>query len=203
MQIDPSQQALQENYKLLIGSILPRPIAFVSTCSKNGIANLAPFSFFTGITADPPTVCFSILHRFSDGKEKDTLQNIRETKEFVINSVSMDIVEKVNNCAVEFAPEINEFAECGFTQIQGERVNVARVAEAAISMECELLQLIDIGNPGAGGGTLVIGEVKLFHIQSDLLDKGRINTAKMKSVGRLAGSDYIEVKEFFNVQRKH
>ena len=94
MIIDPSQQDLLANYKLIIGSVLPRPIAFVSTISPDGTHNLAPFSFFTGATAKPPTVCFVPLRRFSDGQEKDTLRNIRATNEFVVNVVSEDIVEQ-------------------------------------------------------------------------------------------------------------
>lgn len=202
MIIDPSQQDLVANYKLIIGSILPRPIAFVSTANPQGAPNLAPFSFFTGVTADPPTVCFAPMRRFSDGQEKDTLQNIRLTGEFVVNVVTESIVEQANDTAVEFPPGVSEFEKTGLTPVACEAVGVPRVAESPISMECRLLQIVDVGNPGAGGGSLVIGEVLRFHVADELIENGRIDTGALQPVGRLAGAEFTTLGRRFALERK-
>ena len=151
MLIDPRKQTFKENYKLMIGSIVPRPIAFVSTISKNGIYNLAPFSFFTGITSDPPTVCFSPTRRGTDGEAKDTLKNIRETGEFVINIVNENIVSQMNETATEFPPDIDEFKESGLTAVPAKIVSPPLVKESPISFECKRLQVLEIGKAQAGG----------------------------------------------------
>lgn len=202
MIIDPSKQDLVANYKLIIGSVLPRPIAFVSTVNAEGSSNLAPFSFFTGATAKPPTVCFVPLRRFSDGQEKDTLRNIRATGEFVVNVVTEDIVEQANDAAMEFPPEISEFSEVGLTPVDCEVVAAPRVLESPISMECKLLQIVDIGEAEPGGGSIVIGEVVRFHVDDALLDSGRIDTTALKPVGRLAGAEFTTLGRRFSLERK-
>ena len=202
MIIDPSQQDRTANYKLIIGSILPRPIAFVSTSDAQGTPNLAPFSFFTGVAADPPTVCFAPLRRFSDGQEKDTLQNIRLTGEFVINVVTEEIVEQANDCAVEYPPKVSEFEKAGLTPVACEVVAAPRVQESPISMECKLVQIFDVGADGPGGGSLVIGEVVRFHVADELLDGGRIDTEALNPVGRLAGAEFTTLGRRFSLERK-
>ncbi len=202
MTIDPKKQSYKENYKLMIGSIVPRPIAFVSTVSGAGIYNVAPFSFFTGITSKPPTVCFAPTRRGTDGAVKDTLQNIRDTGAFVINIVNEDIVEAMNNAATEFPPEYDEFSETGLTPAASERVAAPRVAESPINMECTLMHELEIGPAEPGGGFLVIGEIVLFHIRDDLLRNGRIDTAGLNPVGRLAGAEYTKLGERFTLTRK-
>lgn len=202
MIIDPSKQDLRANYKLLIGAVLPRPIAFVSTADADGNPNLAPFSFFTGATPAPPTVVFAPLRRFSDGQEKDTLRNIRATGEFVVNVVTEDIVELANDTAVEFAPGVSEFAETGLTPVPCEVVKAPRVGESPISMECRLIQVVDLGPEAAGGGSLVIGEVLRFHVRDDLIEDGRIDTEALHPVGRLAGSEYTTLGRRFTLERK-
>lgn len=202
MIIDPKKQTFKENYKLMIGSILPRPIAFVSTVSEEGINNIAPFSFFTGITSDPPTICFAPTRRGTDGLEKDTLVNIRKTKQFVINVVSEDIVEAMNDTATEFAPEIDEFEQTGLTASPAQIVKAPLLKESKISFECELMQVVEIGPAQAGGGFLVIGEIKLFHVDDTLLKNGRIDTGLLNPVGRLAGAEYTKLGERFTLKRK-
>ncbi len=202
MIIDPSKQDLRANYKLLIGSVLPRPIAFVSTVNEDGVPNLAPFSFFTGATPSPPTVVFAPLRRFSDGQEKDTLCNIRATGEFVVNIVDEDLVERANDTAVEFAPGVSEFAETGLTPAKSEAVTPPRVAESPISMECRLIQIVELGPEAAGGGSLVIGEVLRFHVRDDLIEDGRIDTEALAPVGRLAGAEYTTLGRRFTLERK-
>jgi len=202
MIIDPKKQTYKENYKLMIGSILPRPIAFVSSVSKDGRYNLAPFSFFTGITSDPPTICFCPTRRGTDGERKDTLSNIEATGEFVVNIVSEEIAEPMNDCATEFPPEIDEFEQSGLTPIKAEVVKAPMVKESPIHFECKLYQIIEIGKPQAGGGFLVIGEIVMFHVADELLENGRIDTGKLRPIGRLAGAEYTKLGERFKLIRK-
>ena len=185
MIIDPKNQPFKDNYKLLIGSILPRPIAFVSTISGDGIFNVAPFSLFTAISSQPPTIAFAPNRRGTDGTTKDTLNNIKETKEFVVNMVTEEIIEAVNNAASDFPPQVDEFAEIGLTATPAQMVKAPLVAESPIHFECKLYDIIEIGPAGPGGGALVIGEVVLFHVDDDLLSQGRIDTGKLKPVASL------------------
>ncbi len=202
MIIDPQQQDLRANYKLLIGSIVPRPIAFVSTINAGGIANVAPFSFFTGATPAPPTVVFAPLRRFSDGAEKDTLRNIRANGEFVVNGVPETLVEDANAAATEFPPEVSEFSEVGLTPAPSIVVKPPRVGESPINLECRLVQIVELGPAAAGGGALVIGEVVRFHLRDDLVDNGRIAIDRWNPVGRLAGAEYTTIGRRFTLERK-
>lgn len=187
--IFPESLAWQDVYKLLIGSILPRPIAFVSTIDESGNANLAPFSFFTGICADPFLICFAPMRRGTDGTKKDTLNNIESTKEFVVNIVSEEMAEQMNDTAIEYPADIDEFQAVSLTKEPAVTVKPPRVKESKVHLECELYQLLHFGEqPGAG--SLVIGKVKLVHIDESLYYAGKINTEKLKPIGRLAGNMY-------------
>jgi flavin reductase (DIM6/NTAB) family NADH-FMN oxidoreductase RutF len=199
--IDPSKQSQKDNYKMLIGSVLPRPIAFVSTLSRDGIANVAPYSFFTAVSSKPPYICFSPNRRGTDGSTKDTLNNILDQGDFVVNIVSEDIIEKVNNAATEFPPTISEFDAVGLTPVPSNLVSAPRVRESLIHFECRLHKVVEVGPKGPGGGAVVIGEVVLFHVADDLLKDGRIDIHKLKPVGRLAGLDYAKLGEIFSLQR--
>jgi flavin reductase (DIM6/NTAB) family NADH-FMN oxidoreductase RutF len=202
MEVNPASLEWKDAYKLLVGSILPRPIAFVSTVDENGIANAAPFSFFTAICADPMLVCFSPMRRGTDGEKKDTLVNIEKTKEFVINIVSEDFVEKMNECAKELPSEIDEFEFSGLSKLDSVCVKAPRIAESKVQLECELFEALDFGsNPGAG--SLVIGKVVHVHIQDELYDQGRIITEKLLPVGRMAGQSYTKpLADTFELIRK-
>lgn len=202
MIINPKEQSYQENYKLLIGSIVPRPIAFVSTVSKAGIYNLAPFSFFTGVTSDPPTILFCPTRKGKEGDRKDTLANIQDTGEFVINIVTEEIAEPMNDCATEFPHGVDEFKESGLTAIAAQMVKAPLVKESPIHFECKLNQIVEIGKAQPGGGFIVIGEVVLFHIADALYQNGRISTELLKPVGRLAGAQYSKLGEQFTLIRK-
>jgi len=202
MIIDPKNQPFRDNYKLMIGSILPRPIAFVSSISKNGIHNLAAYSFFNGITSNPPSICFAPTRKSIDGSKKDTLINIEETREFVVNIVTEDIVKPMNDTAPEFPPEISEFEEVGLTPLESNIVKAPRVKESPINMECKLLQVVEVGPAEPGGGFLVIGEIVLFHIKDKLLSNGRIDTGLLRPVGRLAGTEYTTLGKRFSLSRK-
>ena len=149
---DPAEHSFSETHKLMIGSIVPRPIALVSTTSKDGINNLAPFSYFNGVCSKPPTIMFAPARRGWDGKEKDTLINIRDTKEFSINVVSEDIGEKMVICSTDFKNEIDEFAKSGLSPIPSKKITPPIVLESKISLECKLNQIVQIGEDDAGSG---------------------------------------------------
>jgi flavin reductase (DIM6/NTAB) family NADH-FMN oxidoreductase RutF len=181
-------------YKLLIGSIVPRAIAWVSTLSRDGVANLAPISFFTGVGRQPPVVSLS-LQPLSDGVTlKDTFINIRDTGEFVTNLVTLPQADQMHRTAHEFASDADEFAEVGLEKAASEIVRPPRIREAPIAFECVLERIIRSGDLG---DHVVWGEVVRFHIRDDLyLERGRIDTAALPAVGRLA-AEYTLVNNVF------
>jgi len=197
MIVDPASVPGVECYKLLIGSIVPRPIAFVSTISTDGVYNLAPFSFFNAICGEPPAVCFSPTHR---NPPKDTLANVRATREFVVNIVSEDIAEKMNLCSGEYAPVVDEFTVSGLTPVASDLVGPPRVGESRVSMECKLLQIVDISTRPMGG-SLVIGEVIRFHIDDAIIDHFRIDPDKLRAIGRMGGTEYARTRDRFEMIR--
>jgi flavin reductase (DIM6/NTAB) family NADH-FMN oxidoreductase RutF len=199
MTIDPKVTEPANIYKVMVGSIIPRPIAFVSTISREGILNLAPFSFFTGASANPPVVCFSPM-RNVDGVRKDTVANIEANGEFVVNIVSEEFVEKLNITAAEFPPEVDEFEASGLTPLASDLISVPRVKEAHVTMECRLLQIVTFSDRPLGGN-LVIGEVILFHVDDAYINNYRIDPDKLGSVGRLAGSTYVRTTDRFDLAR--
>jgi flavin reductase (DIM6/NTAB) family NADH-FMN oxidoreductase RutF len=193
----------RDAYKLLQGSVLPRPIAFVSSQDENGNANLAPFSFFTVISSNPMMVCFSPMRRGTDGEKKDTLKNIESTKEFVINIVSEEFVQQMNDCATEFASDVDEFEASGLTKVDSVAVKPSRVKESKVHLECVLDQVLHFGGEEAGAGSLVIGKVVHVQVADELYENGRINSEKLKPVGRLAGATYtLPLAKTFELQRK-
>ena len=200
MIVDPHSEACADIYKLLVGVIVPRPIAFVSTLSQDGTANLAPFSFFTAVSANPPVICFSPMVRGSDGSQKDTLNNIRATGEFVVNIVSEDMAAQMNACAPEFPPEVDEFVKSGLTRVPSDLVRPARVAESRVNMECKLVQIVDVSTKPLGG-SLVLGEVLRFHIADALFDNFRIDPDLLRAIGRMGGPTYTRTADRFDLQR--
>ena len=203
MEIKTDNLEWKDAYKLLQGSVLPRPIAFVSSQDENGNANLAPFSFFTVISANPMMVCFSPMRRGTDGAKKDTLKNIESTKEFVINIVSEEFVQQMNDCATEFTADVDEFEASGLTKVDSVAVKPARVKESKVHLECVLDQVLHFGAEEAGAGSLVIGKVVHVHVADELYESGRINSEKLNPVGRLAGATYtLPLAKTFELQRK-
>jgi flavin reductase (DIM6/NTAB) family NADH-FMN oxidoreductase RutF len=194
MIIDSADLDPTNAYKLLIGSILPRAIGWISTLSTDGVANLAPISFFTGAGRKPPMVCISLQPR-SDGKTlKDTFANIRDTGEFVANIVTLELAEKMHKTAFEFHANADEFEEVGLEKAPSVAIRVPRVAASPISMECKVFKIIPVNDIDEH---MVIGEVLRFHIRDDLyLERGRIDTAAIQSVGRLA-AEYTLVDNVF------
>lgn len=202
MIIDPNQQSFKDNYKLMIGSIVPRPIAFVSTKSSDGIDNLAPFSFFTGVCSNPPTIAFAPVRKGTTGEMKDTLINIRDTDVFAVNIVSESFAGEMVKTATDYPPEISEFDESGLTPVPCEKIDVMRVRESKITFECQLNQIIEIGDGGSGSGFLVLGTIILFHLDKDIYQNGRIQLEKLQPIGRLAGNNYVRLIDPFEIVRK-
>jgi flavin reductase (DIM6/NTAB) family NADH-FMN oxidoreductase RutF len=198
--IDPAAAAPRDVYKLMIGAIVPRPIAFVSTISPEGVLNLAPFSFFTGISAHPPVICFSPMVRAAGGRAKDTLSNVEATGEFVVNIVSEDFAGQMNTCSAEFPPEVDEFQVSGLTPLASEVVRPPRVAESRFQMECRLLQVVRV-SPKPLGGTLVIGEVLRFHVADEIFDDFRIDPDRLRAIGRMGGAAYARTTDRFEMER--
>lgn len=183
----------------MIGAIVPRPIAFVSTVDKEGNRNLAPFSFFNGVCPKPPVVLFSTGIR-KDGSHKDTLNNVESTKEFVVNIVSEDFAEQMNIASTDFPPGVDEFLQAGLTPIPSDMVNPPRMKESRISMECKLVTIVRIGE-GPGGGCTVFGEVLRFHIADDLFVNFRIDPEKLRAIGRMGGPTYTRTTDRFDLVR--
>ena len=197
MIIDP--KSFEGFNRVLTGVVVPRPIAFVSTMSKDGLINLAPYSFFNAVAYDPPTIVFS-SSRHAGEKRKDTLAHIEETGEFVVNMVVDDIAEAMNRTAAEYPSEVNEFEIAGLTPAPSQKVRPPRVAESPVNMECRLLQVVPLGQGDHQHG-LVIGEIVLMHIRDDIIDGHRINHQRLKPTGRLAGSMYCHTSDVFEMVR--
>ena len=200
MIVDPAGSQAADIYKLMVGVIVPRPIAFVSTVSATGIRNLAPFSFFTAISANPPVVCFSPMIRGSDGNRKDTLRNAEETGEFVVNVVSEDFALKMNVTSAEFPPEVDEFTESGLTPVPSDLVTPPRVGESRVSMECRLIQVVHV-SPKPLGGSLVVGEVLRFHLEDGLADNFKVDPDRLRAIGRMGGPTYCRTTDRFDMVR--
>ncbi len=200
MIIDPQAHTPRDIYKVMVGAIVPRPIAFVSTISPDGIRNLAPFSFFTGISANPPVICFSPMIRGSDGSRKDTLNNIEATGEFVVNVVSEDFAEKMNACSGEYPPEVDEFELSGLTPAPSDLVRPPRVLESRIQMECRLIQVVHV-SPKPLGGSIVLGEVLRFHVDDAIVANFAIDPDKLRPIGRMGGPTYTRTSDRFAMER--
>ena len=195
---DPANCQSRQIYKLMTGIIVPRPIALVSTVDSRGVANLAPFSFFTGVGSVPPTVLFCPTLRSVGGHEadqrKDTLRNVEDTGEFVVNVVSDAIAAGANAAAAEVAPEVDEFQLAHLTPVPSEVVRPSRVAESPAQMECRLMQVVYTSHL-PGSGVVVLGEVVRFHVREDLFDDFRVDPAGLDAVGRMAGNTWVRTRD--------
>jgi flavin reductase (DIM6/NTAB) family NADH-FMN oxidoreductase RutF len=204
--VNPKEVTPQDFYKILIGSVLPRPIAWVSSVSQDGVDNLAPFSFFTVASANPPVLCFAPAVRSARaenktaGTTKDTLNNVRETGEFVVNIVSRSLVEPMNQSSFDYDPSVSEFDQTGMTREPSLLVKSKRVAESLINFECRLYQLIEIGS-GPMGGSLVLGEILLAHLSPTVFINGKIDMDALDPIGRLGGLWYSGIKDRFELPR--
>lgn len=195
-EIDPEKSDGLAIYKIISGCIVPRPIGFITSVNSEGRVNAAPFSFFNGLSHRPPLVCFSV-GRNSKMMTKDTLHNVRETGEFVVNIVDEQIAAQQNLCAYEFSPEVNELDMAKLTALPGKSVSVPRVAEAPANFECKVWRIVEL--PG-DFNTLVIGIAQLIYVRKDVLTpEGRIDFGRLRAVGRMAGDAYCRTSDIFNL----
>lgn len=199
LSIDPSKNTERENYKFLIGSIVPRPIAFVTTLSDEGIVNGAPFSYFNIVSSNPPMISLAIQR--SAGRQKDTARNIVGLKEFVVHVVDEDNVEEINKTAASLPPNESEIELANLTPVESVKISVPGIKEAKIRMECILEQSLELGGQDSPGVDLIIGKVIQFHIEEEIYEKGRIDPIGLGAVSRLAGTNYAKIGEIFSIER--
>ncbi len=192
MEIDPEE--VQSLYRTLAGAVVPRPIAWVSTRSPDGVDNLAPYSFFNVVSIAPPVVMFAPV----DGEDglKDTPTNVRETEEFVVNVVTEPLAEAMNQTSATLPHGESEFDHAGLDRAESTTVDAPRVAETPVAFECSLYEMVDIG-----ASTMVLGEVEWVHVDDSVTTDGKIDVEKIDSVGRLSGSIYTKTRERFAMER--
>ncbi len=202
--IDPETTSPLDMYQFMIGAVSPRPIAFVSTLNTEGIANLAPFSFFNAFSSKPPIVGFATSIRAKDGTTKDTLANVQEVNECVINIVSYNFVRQMSLTAVNYPKGVNEFKKAGLTPVESDLIRPFRVKESSIQMECRVEQILPLSNE-KGGGILVLCRILRMHINEDILDKenNRIDPRKVDTVGRMGRFWYTRAngESLFEIQQ--
>lgn len=200
MHLDPEQIPIATLYQHLIRVIAPRPIAWISTVSSSGNTNLAPFSFFTGVGAKPPSVVFCPSNR-RDGSPKDSLKNILDNGEFVINAVPFRLAQAMNLSSAELPPENSEFDLTGIETARSIVVNAPRVLESPVSLECTLMHHLNLA-PGPGGANIVVGRIVQIHLDDAALDhEGWADPALLDLIGRLGGSSYCRTTDRFEIAR--
>lgn len=197
--INPNQLSDIQNYKLLSGSVIPRPIAFVTSEDEKGNLNGAPFSFFNVVNNKPPMI--AIAAQRSNGKRKDTAINIEKTKEFVVHITDEFNIEDINETAVPLKYEDNELERTSLTLISSSIIQTSAVKEANIRFECKLDQIIQLGTKN-DGADLIIGEVVMYHISEDVyFEDSKIDSNQLKPVARLAGNNYSKLGDIFTIKR--
>jgi flavin reductase (DIM6/NTAB) family NADH-FMN oxidoreductase RutF len=202
MDVRPEQLPYREWYRILIGSVGPRPIAWVSTLSKEGRPNLAPFSFFNAFSGKPPMLGFAPGLRRSDSgpSPKDTLRNVRDTGEFVVNVVTFELVEAMNLTSGEYDPTVNEFELAKIEMRASQIVKPPQVAASPVSFECKLDRIVEFGGE-APAGSLVIGEIVSTHLSETVLKDGRLDPQALDLVGRMGGIQYSRTTQRFELVR--
>ena len=198
MEFDLARLAPRDAYKLLIGAVVPRPIAFVTSLDPDGRVNAAPYSFFNAFSANPPLVVIGVGAR-PDRSPKDTAANVRLAEEFTVNVVDEAIAERMNVCAVPFPPGVDELAEAGLTAAPGAQVKSPRIAEAPASLECRRFVTLEVG----AGSSLIVGRVVHMHFRDDVVDpeRFRVDPARLRAVGRMGGSGYTRTRDRFEMAR--
>lgn len=200
MILDFSALAVRDAYQWMTATIMPRPIAWVSTISADGRTNLAPFSFFQGVTANPPTLMFVPVNN-RQGVKKDTVRNIEAVPEFVVNLVSRELAEKMNSTAALLPYGESEFEKFGIASTPAQQVRPPRVAEAPVAFECRLDRIVHIGE-GPLAANVVFGRILAAHVRDDVLGAdGRPDSRKLDLIGRLGGEDYTLTREVMTIER--
>jgi flavin reductase (DIM6/NTAB) family NADH-FMN oxidoreductase RutF len=199
MFLDPSSLNNKEMYKFLIGGVAPRPIAWAGTRSREGVNNLAPFSFFNAFSSTPPIVGFSTIPRL-DGRKKDTLQNVIDSKCFTLSTVSHKLVTQMSKSAALLEPEEDEFSYAGLEPAEAHSICAPYVKDALLVFECELNQIVSFGEV-EGSGNLILGQIRHIMIDDDIYQDGYVDFEKLDPVGRLAGNWYATIRDKFELKR--
>ncbi|NIM45257.1 MAG: flavin reductase family protein [Nitrososphaeria archaeon] len=200
MKIDPVHMNFEESHELLLSAIVPRPIAYISTVDERGNTNGAPFSAYTAFPTDPRPMVVFIVARRKSGEEKDTLLNIQYTRDFVVNVVDEAMMDAVVTGAKHYPRGVSEIEIAGLTALESDLVKSPRVAESPVNMECNLIQIVELGE--SWKSNLVIGEIVRYHIRDDLFVDGQINVKKMRPIGRLCPpSQYCKIGEIFTMEK--
>lgn len=195
-----AERERRANFKTMLSCVMPRPIAFVSTISPDGVGNLAPFSFFNGVGSNPPAVIFSPATK-ADGTDKDTIHNLRAVGECVVNVVPFAIRDAMNDASFAFPPDVNEFEAAGFTPLDSKYVRPARVAESPVHMECRLVEIVKVGS-GPLSANICIAEILCFHVADEmLLPDGTVDVDKIDVIGRLGGDGYSTIRDRFDLPK--
>ncbi|HUK24564.1 MAG TPA: flavin reductase family protein [Terriglobales bacterium] len=207
MDARPSELPYSEFYRLLISSVAPRPIGWISTISAAGQPNLAPFSFFNAVCGKPPMLVFGTGMRTARAEGgpatleiKDTLRNVRETREFVANVVTYELAERMNLTSGEYVSSVNEFEVAGLTARPSTVVGPPMVAESPVNFECQLYQIVEFSSQ-PGGGSLVIGEIVYLHVNDALMKEGWLDANALDLIGRMGGTQYSRTAERFDMVR--
>lgn len=206
MNVSPSDLSHSELYGLILSSVAPRPIAWVSTLSASGQPNLAPFSFFNCVCVEPPLLAFAPGLRSpkqagsSRGEDKDTLRNIRETKEFVVSVVTYDLAEAMNKTSGEYDASVNEFELAQIAPAPSQVVKIPRVAASPVSFECKLYQILDF-SPSPESGSLVIGQIVSIHVDDANMKQGKLDRNSLDLIGRMGGIQYTRTTQRFEMVR--
>jgi flavin reductase (DIM6/NTAB) family NADH-FMN oxidoreductase RutF len=197
--VDARELSGREAYRWMVDTIVPRPVAWITSLSSEGVVNLAPFSYFSGVCSRPPTLAVSIANK-RGGQPKDTLHNIRQRGEFVVHIAATQQAQQLNASAVEAPPTVSEAGLLGLELLPSARIDVPRLAEARVAMECRCSRIIDHGDgPGVG---LVLGEILCWHVEPALLRKdGRLPAVNLDPLARLGGQDYAELGTVFSLER--
>lgn len=199
MELIPKDMSAADFYRVLIQVITPRPIAWVSTLSKSGVTNLAPYSFSNGVSSNPPSHLFCPVNR-GDGSEKDTLINARETGEYVCNVVPYALRLPMNESSADLPPEASEFDSVGVTAAPSRIVKPPRVKESPVSLECKVIQIVSLAE-GPYAGHVIIGEIVAAYINDAVMTEGTVDPAKLDTIGRMGGPHYTRTTERFGLPR--
>ena len=198
MQFDPNEMKVRDIYGLLVQLVVPRPIAWVSSISDTGVTNLAPYSFFNAVGANPPTLMFCPVNR-RDGSFKDSLSNVIENGEFVVNVVSHDLGPAMKETATDFDSEISEFEAVGIDVLDSTSVKPPRVANSLAQFECRLNRVIHLAE-GPAGANIVIGDIVQIHVSDSVMSEpGKIDPEKLDAIGRMGGSSYTRTTQRFDL----
>ena len=197
MEIDPAALSRRDRYWLTVGTVIPRPVGWTSTISPEGAPNLAPFSFFGGVSSDPPTVMLSVGRR-KGGAQKDTARNLLATKEAVVHIAHLPLAEKMVGTSAEVGPDVDEFSLVGLSKVPSVVVRPYRIGEAAIAMEARMVHHQEVGN---GPVDLFLLEIVRFHLDDAFVVNGLPDAAKLQAVARCGGIEYCATSEIFSIGR--